>query len=376
MVDMAQIAYRGSASIDELLPALEQYAGRHILLVRGKRSYEACGAKRHFDAIFKALGISVSEFFDFEENPREPDLQRGLSLFGTFPISAVVAVGGGSVLDMAKLLRFFHAYVGEIDTGNYRKDGELLPLIVLPTTAGTGSEATRFAVLYRNKVKYSVEHDSILPDKVIVYPPFTYDNPPYLTACTGFDALAQAIEAFWNVNATEESECFARRAITLLWPNLPVAVSAPTPEVRDKISEGAYWAGRAINITKTTAPHAFSYPFTSYYGYPHGHAVALLFPYIAGYNIRNGHIRSLQNILGLDDEPEVCFRNYVYALGLAPRISDESFDPEVIVSNINLNRLKNNPVPIDSRTAYDFMERLNAAVRARSRMDFSSSGAL
>ena len=127
MVDMAQIAYRGSASIDELLPALEQYAGRHILLVRGKRSYEACGAKRHFDAIFKALGISVSEFFDFEENPREPDLQRGLSLFGAFPISAVVAVGGGSVLDMAKLLRFFHAYVGEIDTGNYRKDGELLP---------------------------------------------------------------------------------------------------------------------------------------------------------------------------------------------------------------------------------------------------------
>ena len=359
---MAQIAYTGNSSINELLPALEPYAGRHILLVRGKRSYEACGAKRHLDAIFGKLGIAVSEFFDFEENPKESDLQRGLSLLDTCPVSAIVAVGGGSVLDMAKLLRFFHAYTGDIETGSYRKKGESVHLIVLPTTAGTGSEATRFAVMYRNKVKYSVEHDVVLPDKAIVYPPFTYDNPPYLTACTGFDALAQAIEAFWNVNATEESECYARRAMTLLWPNLPVAVNAPAPEVRDKVSEGAYWAGRAINITKTTAPHAFSYPFTSYYGYPHGHAVALLFPYIADYNMRHGRIGALQDILGFDEEPEICFRKYVYALGLAPKAMDKPFDSELIVSNINLNRLKNNPVPIDSHTAYDFMERLNRTV--------------
>jgi len=362
---MTQIAYRGNTSIEELLPALKRHAGKRILLVRGKRSYDACGARRFLDAVFADLKISVVEFFDFEENPKEKDLQRGLLLVNGRSVSAIVAVGGGSVLDMAKLVRFFHAYKGGIAVGEYEREQDLLPLIAIPTTAGTGSEATHFAVLYRNKVKYSVEHDNILPDIAIVYPPFTYNNPAYLTACTGFDALAQAIEAFWSVHATEESELYARRAMALLWPNLPIAVNAPTHEVRDKVAEGAYWAGRAINITKTTAPHAFSYPFTSYYGYPHGHAVALLFPYIADYNMRNGHIDSLQEILGLDEEPEACFRKYLRGIGLDPRPSDKEFDTELIVSNINLNRLKNNPVAIDDETARGFIRRLNRMVGER-----------
>ena len=143
-----------------------------------------------------------------------------------------------------------------------------------------------------------MEHTDILPDVAIVYPPFTYNNPKYLTACTGFDALAQGIESYWNVNATEESDEYAKRAIQLLWPNLPVAVNAPTKQARDKVSEGSYWAGRAINITKTTAPHAFSYPFTTYYGYPHGHAVALTFPFFMQYNcmVRNSKLQCSLNV--------------------------------------------------------------------------------
>lgn len=360
---MGQIAYRGNESIGKLSQALQQYACKRIFLVRGKRSYESCGAKQFLDRIFAELNLAAVEFFDFEENPKEEDLQRGLLLLDRQPVSAIVAVGGGSVLDMAKLVRFFHSYKGDIVAGEYEKEQDLLPLIAIPTTAGTGSEATHFAVLYRNKVKYSVEHEDVLPDIAIVYPPFTYNNPPYLTASTGFDALAQAIEAFWNLHATEESDGYARRAIGLIWPNLPIAVNAPNPEARDKVSEGAYWAGRAINITKTTAPHAFSYPFTSYYGYPHGHAVALLFPYIADYNIRNGHVDALLEMLEIGGSPEECFRKYIHELGLSPRVEDMDFDAELIVSNINLNRLKNNPVVVDREIAYNFMNRLNRSIR-------------
>ena len=360
---MEQIAYRGNESIEKLSSTLQQYSCKRIFLVRGKRSYESCGAKQFLDRIFAELNLSVVEFFDFEENPKEEDLQRGLSLLDQQPVSAIVAVGGGSVLDMAKLVRFFHSYKGDIVAGEYEKERDLLPLIAIPTTAGTGSEATHFAVLYCNKVKYSVEHKDVLPDIAIVYSPFTYNNPPYLTACSGFDALAQAIEAFWNIYATEESDSYARRAIELIWPNLPIVVNAPKPEARDKVSEGAYWAGRAINITKTTAPHAFSYPFTSYYGYPHGHAVALLFPYIADYNIRNGHVDSLLKMLEIVGSPEEHFRKYVFELGLAPRAEDTDFDTELIVSNINLNRLKNNPVVVDHEIACNFMDQLNRSIR-------------
>ena len=113
----------------------------------------------------------------------------------------------------------------------------------------------------------------------VVYPQFTYQNDAYLTACTGFDALAQAIESYWAKGATNESRDYSVRAIGLLWKQLPQLIQSPTKELRNQVAEGAYWAGRAINISTTTAPHAFSYVFTSKYGYPHGHAVAFTFPF-------------------------------------------------------------------------------------------------
>lgn len=359
---MQQTFFLGQDAIDGFLPVIRQYAPRHILLVRGKRSYVSCGAKEKMDTFFSLLNCRISEFYDFEENPKREDLEKGLSFFKENDISVIVAVGGGSVLDMAKLLRFFYSYSGDFIGSTFRQERELIPLIAIPTTAGTGSEATHFAVLYENKVKYSVEHDDMLPNVALVYPPFTYKNPPYLTACTGFDALAQAIESFWNVNANEESDAYAKKAIELLWSDLPLAVNFPTSEIRDKISEGAYWAGRAINVTKTTAPHAFSYPFTSYYGYPHGHAVALLFPYIAAYNLTNmssktEQLCSLLNIRELEEIEEV-FLGYIASIGLADDGRMNEVDEQIILDHVNMNRLGNNPVPVNREIATGFMKRL------------------
>ncbi len=366
---MPQAVFLGQSAIRELLPVLQQYVPTHILLVRGKKSYTSCGAQAMLEKVFSHFDCRVTEFYDFEENPKALDLQKALSLIGDASISVIMAVGGGSVLDMAKLVRFFYSYSGEFTGNSFHKERELVPLIVLPTTAGTGSEATHFAVLYDNHVKYSVEHEAMLADVAFVYPPFTYQNSRYLTACTGFDALAQAIEAFWNVNANEESEGYAKRAIELLWSNLPLAVNSPTHEIRDKISEGAYWAGRAIRITRTTAPHAFSYPFTTYYGIPHGHAVALLFPYIAEYNL--SHMldgQRLCDLLGIQciQYVERDFCNYLVEIGLS--LTEEvrnSIDEQLILDNVNIKRLVNNPVPVNREVAEKFIKRLKQATDCR-----------
>lgn len=350
---MIQQAYIGKDSIKEIVPLLKKHNAKHVFLVRGKSSYVACGAEEVIKNALNIANCEFTEFYDFSENPKCEDMEKGIELLKSSNADFIIAVGGGSVMDMAKLIRFFSCYKGNITGKSFEKDGSLSPLIAIPTTAGTGAEATHFAVVYRNKVKYSAEHDDMLPDFAIVYPPFTYGNSKYLTACTGFDALAQSIEAFWNLNATEESDVYAERAIRRLWPNLPKVVNNPTWDVRDIVSEGSYWAGRAINITKTTAPHAFSYPFTSYYGYPHGHAVALTFPYFLGLNCSEKNkdrvrVNRLLDILGFDGNANLMeqMAKFIESIGLQKR-EVTVIDKEFILSQVNLERLMNNPVCID-----------------------------
>ena len=358
---MKQRIYIGEASLNNLDIILQEYSAKKVFLVRGKKSYELCGAQSRLNSILKKVGVQIFEFHDFEDNPKIEDLDRGLLQLRVYHPDLILAIGGGSVLDMAKLLRFFYSYSGNKIGRVFEKIENLLPLIVIPTTAGTGSEATSFAVLYKNKVKYSVSHEDILPEIAFIDPYFTYNISRYLTACTGFDALAQAIEAYWNLNATNESDVFAVKAIKLLWPNLPLAINNPTKEVRNSMSEGAYWAGCAINITKTTAPHAFSYPFTTYYGYPHGHAVALTFPFFMEYNVgsillKHGTVFDkmirLMEILNITNvnECKSLLCDYIENIGLDLKLP-ANFDHRIILSNINVQRLSNNPVRIDGAVA-------------------------
>lgn len=318
-----------------------------ILLITGKRSFEQSGASEFIRDCIASGHAEARRFSDFETNPNVWDLKKALQVADEFNPSAIIAIGGGSVMDMGKLIRFFHTHDGEILGGDYRPNGREIPLTAIPTTAGTGSEATHFAVLYdEEKKKHSIADKSILPDYAVINPGLTCGQSAYLTACAGFDALVQGIEAYWNRNATEESDGYALKAIELIHDTLPQVVNAPTPELRRKMSEGAYWAGRAINITKTTAPHAFSYPFTAHYGIPHGHAVAIVFPAIAEFNIRNGEMPScktacLRKVLGLRTDIYDSLVTYVQGIGLDTPAYE--YDTVLLEKGINLERLANNP---------------------------------
>lgn len=355
---MTQQLFIGDECVSKVRDLFHENRWNRILLVTGKLSYETSGAESFVRECLSGIDTESVRFCDFASNPNITDLNKGLALTREFNTSAIIAIGGGSVLDMGKLLRFFLTHGGDMLNGPYIPNGKDIPLIAIPTTAGTGAEATHFAVLYDEQgKKHSIADISILPDCAVVYPPLTYGQSPYVTACSGFDALAQAIEAYWNKNATKESDRYAEKAMELIYPSLPDAVNHPTKEVRDMMAEGAYWAGRAINITKTTAPHAFSYPFTSLYGIPHGHAVSMVFPKIADLNLSKGDIREekeryLVNILNINNNTEESLSRYIVSLGLA--IPSNDYDIEKIIDGISLERLANNPISI-SKTETEYL---------------------
>lgn len=356
---MTQQAFVGTDSTIQLKEVVRQFSSHKILLVRDAQSYALCGAQSVVDDALSTM--EVIDFFDFQQNPKIEDVEQGLSIVEKESVDLIIGVGGGSVMDMAKLIRILHSYSVDESFKPQEKKCELIPLILLPTTAGTGAEATHFAVVYRNNKKYSLAHEDVLADFAFVNPTFTYNIPAYITACTGFDALAQAIEAYWNVNANAESDQYAEKAIGLLVDNLYKAVHFPNVEVRNKVSEGAYWAGRAINITKTTAPHAFSYPYTTYYGLPHGHAVAMTFPQFIAFNygekknyigkrpLEEHHLRmnKLYAWLHIDGKNTACMQMTEYICGLGLSFSlPQGFDSKVILDNVNMERLGNNPVKV------------------------------
>lgn len=313
-----------------------------LLLLHGHKSYHSCGAK---DLLTEYTGsIETVEFEDFSENPKKEDVDHGVTLFEQCKPDEIVAIGGGSVMDMAKLIRYYSSS----DT----------PLLAIPTTAGTGAESTQFAVCYIDGVKHSISDSSILPDLVVLYPPFTYNNGGYLSSCTGFDALAQAIEAFWNNNATAESDDSAISAIKKIYPLLSKGILSL--EERATLLVAANEAGKAINNTRTTVPHALSYTLTSKYGYPHGHAVALTFPFFLKYYLEGNidiyrgedfdryveKMDVLRSLLNINSDPFLTMKAYINQIGLGFD-QNRDFDDMVVVDGINLERAKNSPMVID-----------------------------
>ena len=279
-----------------------------IVLVTGRSSYASCGAERFFSPFLE--GRRVTHLTTVGENPRAEDVaEKRLAL--PAKVDGFIAVGGGTAMDTAKLLRGI--------------DGDLPPCLAVPTTAGTGAEATRFAVYYDHGVKKSADDVRYLSTDQLLIPEFAATQTPYQKASTEFDAYAQAVESLWAVGATEESCGYARKALDLI--------------ARREQMLGSYWAGRAIDISRTTAAHALSYYMTATYGIPHGHAVYMMFPYVCRANGHPEFIREVPELQGLRDFAEERGLDWERLVG-------------DILENVNPQRLANNPKPI-SRESFD-----------------------
>ena len=216
----------------------------------------------------------VIEFSDFSPNPQYESIEAGVNLFRSENCDFVIAAGGGSALDVAKCIKLFSNTSSHCSYMEQEIVENDIPLLCIPTTAGAGSEATRFAVIYFHGTKYSVSHDSCIPQYVILEPLVLETLPVYHKKATMLDALCHAIESCWSVHSNDESDKFSRQAIELIMRNKDLYLTND-PDGNKAILEAANIAGRAINITQTTAGHAMAYKLTSLYGIAHGHAVAL-----------------------------------------------------------------------------------------------------
>jgi alcohol dehydrogenase class IV len=282
---MKQSEYIGNGSIQRIQNILDFHHPHKIFLVTGKKSYSHSGAKEALNPILSRY--STSRFSDFSPNPKLEDIQKGIEVVANKGGDIIIAIGGGSVLDVAKAVNILSAQDGDPITyikgeRQIRKCGR--PLIGVPTTTGSGSEATQFAVIYVQGIKYSLEHESILPMYAVVDPQLTLSMPKKLAASSSLDALSQAIESLWSVNSTNKSREYSEKAIRMMVKHIRRSVNSSSVKSREAMAESAHLAGKAINITKTTAAHALSYGITTRFFIAHGHAVALNLGRMLEYN--------------------------------------------------------------------------------------------
>lgn len=272
----------GYGSLGTLGSLLHELGKKRPFIVTGRSFYSACGAEKIIAALPSEYKISL--FDDFSENPAINDVARGISIYRASGSDCILAIGGGSSIDMAKLINGL-ANGNLPDIENDVKKNSLFPplaeLIAVPTTAGSGSEATHFAVVYCSGSKFSYADPRLLPGSVILDASLLESQPGYQMAVSGADAFSQAIESFWSVNSTEESRKWSHKALKILFRNLPRMLETRDRNLMSEVLEGAHFSGKAINISKTTAPHAISYGFTSRFRLAHGHAVALSLPFFA-----------------------------------------------------------------------------------------------
>ena len=363
---MSQRIISGLGSISKLINILENKEAKNILLVTGKKSFLTSGAAEASEPIFKKF--NVRRFHDFEINPKLEDALKGTEIARNNNIDTIVSIGGGSVIDIAKLILAFlkpGQDIEKIINGNIKAKDSGVSHITVPTTAGTGSESTHFAVVYSNRIKYSVAADFLIPKIVVLDGMLILSNNSMQKASNGLDALAQAIESHWACGSTRESKSFSRKALPILFRKLPNIVSGEAEkEEFQNFIVASNLAGKAINISKTTSPHAFSYSFTSKYSIPHGQAVWLTLPKIFeihknaldreernifNYDALQKSIDEIISLLGINQiNISNELKNFVLDLGLECKMEKLGLDTKKarleIVEKVNLERLKNNPV--------------------------------
>ena len=306
-------------------------------------------------------------FDKIPQDAKSNDVNEGIKVCRNKKIDFIIALGGGSVIDASKAISLYKSIIKieKFIGSNLDKAKNTIPLIAIPTTAGTGSESTKFAVVYLDKIKYSVAADFLIPKTVILDGTLCLSNSPSQKAFNGLDALAQAIESHWACGSTKESKFYSRKAIPILFKELPNIVSGKVKENQfQDFFEASNMAGRAINISKTTSPHAFSYAFTSKYCIPHGQAVWLTLPKIfeihknalslekekiVNYDDLQTSVSEIIDLLGISQNDIANnLKKFVCALGLEPSMEKLGISTrekrQEIAKNVNLERLKNNPV--------------------------------
>ncbi len=319
--------------------------------------------------VFEQSDIPYIKFDSFTSNPLYSDVCNGVDIFNAAGCEAIVAVGGGSAIDVAKCIKLFCRLERNTDFLSQSYSENDLTLLAAPTTAGTGSESTRFAVIYKDGIKQSVHDFSIIPNYAFLDANVLKSLPLYQKKCTLLDALCQGIESWWSVNSNEESKSYSKIALETILKYAHAYIFDNSLEAAENIMLAANYAGRAINITQTTAPHAMSYKISSLCHIPHGHAVAICLPAVwefmlnhmglcidaRGKNYLHDIFLDIGKVFGSQTAEDAIrsFKDFLIELNTVSPSIEKKEDIALLAQSVNPVRLNNNPVKLDECALYE-----------------------
>lgn len=280
----------GVGALDQLGALTQKHIGSRVLLVTDP-GLMSTGIVDQALALLNAADVTVELFKDVQADPPEAVILQGTEQAHTAEVDGVIGLGGGSSLDVAKLVALLA--VGKeglkdiYGVGN--TSGPRLPLILVPTTAGTGSEVTPVSIVTTGtNEKMGVVSPVILPDIALLDPKLTYGLPPHITAATGIDAMVHAIEAYASASANNNpiSRMLATQALTLMGRSVLKAVhEGSDQEARSDMLLGSMLAGQAFANSPVAAVHALAYPLGGHFHIPHGLSNALVLPHVLRFNV-------------------------------------------------------------------------------------------
>lgn len=327
-----------------------------ILVISGKNSFKKSGASSFFLGVLNELNSHY--YFKNKKLPEFYELKKIINIIDKIKPDVVIAIGGGSVLDYSKMSSSLSKIEFKKNALKYKFRKKKIHLISVPTTAGSGAEVTEGCVLYYRNIKYSLEDKKFIPLNFFLVPQIIVKCSFKLKATCGLDTLCQSMESMVSLRSTNDSRKFARKSIELFEKYFIEYLNKPNINNSEKMSLSSNYSGKAINLTKTTIPHALSYPLTTLYGLDHGHAVATTLIQI----FKISHLKSqkyssikkkyiglfkalkVKNFISFEKKIQFYKKKTKLKFNLLEKITKK--EQEKIISQINIKRLKNNPVPL------------------------------
>lgn len=312
----------------------------------------------------------VGIFSQFSPNPMLSEVQNAADKLKKWGVDFVVALGGGSALDLAKFAAsavFAKHDIREYFFGRQVFSSQHLPLFAVPSTAGTGSEVTSVSVCNDDEtgIKFPLSHKNFLPEIAIIDSSLTLSVPPFVTAQTGIDALSHALEALWSVNHQPICDVMAVNSCKLIFANLEKAYNdGKDAEARDNMSLAALYAGMAFSQTKTAACHACSYPLSIDYKLAHGEACGFTLDSFVRLNAdaEGGRIAAFAKEIGFLNASDMADKIYAMKkiMGMKRTLSECGIEDIADLSDKCLAHplMKNNSVKIDRETMIKLFENL------------------
>lgn len=279
----------GPGSVEAVGSEAKRLGGKRILIVTDS-GIERAGLVEQVARFLESESLDYVVYKDIQPNPTVDNVLQGLKELKSTNCQVVLGIGGGSVLDAGKMIAAMATNDGKVQDydGVDLIPNRMLPYIAVNTTAGTGSEVTRWSVITDSdrQVKMAIGDENIIPDLAIDDPQLTISVPPHLTAGTGMDALTHAIEGYVGRNATPLTDCLALEAISLITKNLRIAYAdGEDLDARDKLMYAQMLGGMAFSNAGVGNVHAMAHQLGAVYDMPHGLANAVILPFVMEYNL-------------------------------------------------------------------------------------------